>query len=78
MRAECDGSSVVSTAVAARDWVSDTVFAFWHAAIVVATHASGLGWQLTLAGPTLILQSLSFSFSLSRSLSSFLSVSGCF
>jgi len=58
MRTKRDGSSVVLTAVAARDWVSDTVFAFWHAAIVVATHASGLGWQLALAGATLILQSV--------------------
>jgi len=56
------------------------VLALRHAAIVVATHAGGLGWQLALAGPTLILQlrslTRSFSILVSRSLSSFLSVSG--
>jgi len=80
MRAKCDGSGVVSTAVAAGDWVADAVFTFWHAAIVVATHAGGLGWQLALAAATLILQlrslTRSISLSLSRSLSSFLSVCG--
>jgi len=76
MRTKRDGSSVVPTLIVAGDVVVHTVLALRHAAIVVATHAGGLGWQLALAGPTLILQSLSFSLSLSRSLSSFLSVSG--